>query len=688
MLYLYHLIQFMKKTLSLCITIFLCFFLSETQAQTDTTRYDLGRLQINKSITQAITIKAADLEKMPFSNLSDAINVWLYGVYGGAQSFVPVVDGIVMTDVNALSIYDIDEITLVQNAAAALNGANQQKLLLLIKTRRNRPGKSGIEASGQTNIVKLNKTPANTNSDYKVANTSQFYNQYYLSGYINSSHLHAGLSADYQRDAMPATHVISALSSSYGYAGTINRYKFNGYLDANLGRSILSISTGYVPQRGDGSSVTTTGYSVSSLINKTKDNLFYSNISLKSSFAGFQNTLTGGYEKYDNTVDQNTTITQTAPYNLGLTIKNGNMNAASNYLIKDNLSYTFKTSDWEIIPNISLMHRYYKDTTYQSSLSNSGSSITTTTGAQKVSLFTPALTINYRGAISIQGGFETMLSNPGGSTLYKPKKAYPFASVMLNIMEFSGKENSSTALSIFGSYANAYSYTTDSYNLLSDVNDVYPFPSYSTFGNIMPYDLFKGLDQWQTGATLGLLNNKVIFNYTYSAGLFNTYTIYNPYYGSPYYSYILAGKLTTHRFGLDINWIKSGKAFLQTHLNTSYIETRYTYPDFLLSSLSGQTVKSHIVTGGLVNRLNYKMAFIGADILYIFHGIAPYPYSNASPYYHAFNLQNLYAGFRVNINGIKNLEIYANARSMAEDQSPTLLDSRKYYGLGFKLGMQ
>ena len=151
----------MKKPLLLC-TIFLCFFLSKTKAQTDTTKYDLGRVQINKQLAHGITIKAADLEKMPFASLADAINVWLYGAYGSAVSYVPVIDGIVMTDVNALSIYDIDEITLVQHATTVLNGASLQQFLLLIKTRRNRPGKSGIAAAGQTNLVKLHTDKANS----------------------------------------------------------------------------------------------------------------------------------------------------------------------------------------------------------------------------------------------------------------------------------------------------------------------------------------------------------------------------------------------------------------------------------------------------------------------------------------------------------------------------------------------
>src|SRR5258707_721687 len=81
-------------------------------AQDDSSWYDLGGTRVEKKFTQHISIKGEDLEKMPFANLSEAINVWLYGIYSNPSSLVYIVDGNIVTDVNAWSIYDIEEMVL------------------------------------------------------------------------------------------------------------------------------------------------------------------------------------------------------------------------------------------------------------------------------------------------------------------------------------------------------------------------------------------------------------------------------------------------------------------------------------------------------------------------------------------------------------------------------------------------
>lgn len=682
----------MKKTLSLCITIFLCFFLSKTKAQTDTSKYDLGRVQIKKNLSQAITIKGADLEKMPFTNLSDAINVWLYGVYGGQTIYTPVIDGVVMTDVNALSIYDIDEITLVQNAATTFNGATSQHLLLLIKTRRSRQGKFGIEAAGQTNGVKLRTNSADTKS------SARFYNQYYLSGYLNTAKVNAGLSADYQRDAMPMTQ---SLSASGGYTNenkrVINRYKFNGYLDANLGKSILNISAGYVPQSGDEAgtehTVTSSATANSSLVTKLKDNLYYSNISLKSSLGGFQNTLTGGYEHFKNTVNQ-TVLTDVdasfGPYSVSATEENAG--TSNNYVIKDNLSYQLKSGGWEIEPDLNFMYRYYKNTgavaaNYQAftpsgiPFADSTANYSNNGSVNKGATLTPALNINYGKALTLQAGFETVVSTQSGEINgNKPQRIYPFAAVMLNLTALNGKENSNTGLSLFGSFAKSGSETTDSFNLLTDINTnyfVYPSTNPDSTKNIVIGNPYQTFNQWQIGITLSLFKNKLVFNYTYNTRQYNTINVFGSYdsYSQFYFNYYVAmnSSIKTHRFGVDMNWVKSDKLSWRTNFNTSYIKTTLNY--------SNISQNNHVVTGGLINRIDSRKVFFGADVLYLYNR----PTSN--DHYNAFNLQNLYAGVRLNVNGVKNLEVFANMRSMIQSKSPTLLDDRKYYGLGFKLGL-
>src|SRR5580692_11625037 len=81
-------------------------------AQEESQPLDAGYLHLKKDFTQTITIKGSDLERMPFSNLSEALSPWLYGAYTQPEALQYVVDGIRVTDVNAYSVHDIEEVVL------------------------------------------------------------------------------------------------------------------------------------------------------------------------------------------------------------------------------------------------------------------------------------------------------------------------------------------------------------------------------------------------------------------------------------------------------------------------------------------------------------------------------------------------------------------------------------------------
>jgi len=66
---------------------------SAQQAESASNRYDIGYVTLNKAFTQHVTIRGEDLEKMPFSNLTEAIRAWLFGAYTGPTSISFVVDG-------------------------------------------------------------------------------------------------------------------------------------------------------------------------------------------------------------------------------------------------------------------------------------------------------------------------------------------------------------------------------------------------------------------------------------------------------------------------------------------------------------------------------------------------------------------------------------------------------------------
>src|SRR6476660_6578900 len=101
----------MKKFLTLLIG---CCLMQLSFAQ-DSTWTTLGRTQLRNGAFQSVSIKGTDLERIPATNLQEAINTWLYGTLSMPFTLAYVVDGSMIADVNMYSIRDIEEVTLVQN---------------------------------------------------------------------------------------------------------------------------------------------------------------------------------------------------------------------------------------------------------------------------------------------------------------------------------------------------------------------------------------------------------------------------------------------------------------------------------------------------------------------------------------------------------------------------------------------
>src|SRR6185437_2555146 len=156
----------MKKTSTLSSGILLTFLVVslQTSAQrADSSRYDIGYLSLNKAFTQHVTIRGEDLEKMPFSNLTEAIRAWLFGAYTRPTSISFVVDGNPVADVNSYPIFDIERVTWIDNAVGTAAYGNTQRELVLITTRRG-TGKEGLRVAAQTGLVKDDSNGDSTNT--------------------------------------------------------------------------------------------------------------------------------------------------------------------------------------------------------------------------------------------------------------------------------------------------------------------------------------------------------------------------------------------------------------------------------------------------------------------------------------------------------------------------------------------
>jgi hypothetical protein len=237
----------MQKSARLLILLFACCRTSMIFAQNDSTWLDLGTVKLKKDFTQTISIKGEDLEKMPFTELSDAIDSWLYGAYSNPASLFYVVDGSLLADVNTYSIFDIEEIVFIQNALVQVNGATGQQQLVLITTRKHRSGQSGLKLAGQSGLV--NRDYGQLYPGTKGSSYTNAWHQYYAGGYMGGKNTALGLSVDYQRDAIPYERDPGAHSIT---PDKMDRLRLNGYFDIRLGKkNQVFIGINYSPQQID-----------------------------------------------------------------------------------------------------------------------------------------------------------------------------------------------------------------------------------------------------------------------------------------------------------------------------------------------------------------------------------------------------------------------------------------------------
>ena len=111
-----------NSTLFPIFLVFGLFSALQVTGQADSAKLDLGTGIVLTNNTQHITIRGEDMERMPFSSLGEAIQAYLNGAYTSDKDIVYVIDGNLSNDINNYSLYDIESITLIQDAQSLLKG--------------------------------------------------------------------------------------------------------------------------------------------------------------------------------------------------------------------------------------------------------------------------------------------------------------------------------------------------------------------------------------------------------------------------------------------------------------------------------------------------------------------------------------------------------------------------------------
>jgi hypothetical protein len=677
-------------------------------AQSDTSKYDLGSLKLNKSFTQNITIRGADLEKMPFTNLSDAIAPWLYGAYTTAGTLAYVVDGNPVSDVNAYSIYDIEEVVLVQQAAGLVGAFGTQQQLVLIKTKRGK-GKQGITAGAQSGLV-------NASGDGTKTGTN-LYHHNYAGAYRNLSTISYGLSGDWQQDVFPVQKEEDIKSTT---PVALQRWRLNGYFTwrPNAANRIEA-TMNYTPQHGDEnlSSGSSNGFGLD-LDSRIKQHLILPRLTWHSEILpGLKNDLQVAWLGSKYTEDVQYLETSPPPGNPTLVV--GHTESKGNsFRVNERISYEFAAGGWKIEPavNASYEHidqKYISTSTIAQNVTgppynlSSGTSISTNTisgeGKAKVYILTPAVDITFNRVLNINGGVFLDVS---GSRFSGARKSSAFASVAVDLLQL-GKAESDNSLKIFGSYAQQTMLTSNNY-ALADVTSGTALVPVTTptavFGSgsiqnppalVNPYLVIPSYWAWESGVGWSVLHSRLSFQYTLEQRRPSILALDNLPYGGSIYSHYEQWHSTLHHFGVDAKILDGAGMKWESRLNLTLLKGKTDSSNFVTThgkpGVGEFNTDPYSWMVGWVNRLRLGQFTAGLDLLYHFHETVyttPNNITYTSSRVNSFLIPNIYVGYDFRLPHEEGLELFVACRALVRNRDQDLMDTRRYYSIGGKFTLQ
>jgi hypothetical protein len=670
-----------------------CLITITVSAQKDSSVYDAGYLTLKKEFTQAITIRGADLEKMPFANLSEAIEAWSYGAYTQPGTLLYVVDGNPVGDVNAYPVYDIEEVVLVQNATALAGTGGGQQELVLITTKRGK-GKQGVRASAHTGFVNGNGGGSSTGT--------ALYHQYYLGAYRNTDKWSYGVSGNYLRDVWPLPEGGGkTVSSTYD----VQRWRLNGYASWRPWKgNQIDVLVNYTPEKLASANDSTNGSAGNDFAYKGSGKLRYlvPQVRWHSDLgSGWRNELQATYlnSKY---TENDQLRANFAPDSTGLALYNG-LAKSYHLLIRDHIGYEGIAGSWRIAPALNASYEHFNDqvTDATSNVMNpipgtifGGTySISTQAYALKANaiFLTPAIDLQYKKILDLQGGVVVNASSLKGDSV--KRRVLPFVSAAVDVFRLADVIGSGS-LKVFGSYAQRTNFSPASYTIPDlgnglnlGLNYTDPFGSFTALppGTVVgtvptiPVAVPPAYWVWMSGVGYSGMGGRLELNYTFERRNYITdgYKYY-PVSGLPFVPFgatLPQWRSDLHHFDVQAVVVKNAGLEWRSGLNVTLLRSNVdtTGSDVILKPAAGDIAPgTYSWTGGWVNRLRINRFTAGLDLLYHFGAQAGVVTSRNTA-----AIPNVYAGYRFG-----GVEVFVESRGLIRSTYSDLEDQRRYYTAG------
>ncbi|HVU56332.1 MAG TPA: hypothetical protein VHD83_14805 [Puia sp.] len=680
-------------------------------AQNDSSRLDAGGLVLKRNFTQHISIKGEDLEKMPFTNLTDAINVWLNGAYTVNRNLIYIVDGNIINDVSAYSVHDIEEVVFVQNASVLTNTATSQQEMVLVTTRNSMNkgvGRPAIRGATQTFLV---NSPGATTEFY-------YHNFGGLDATFNK--ISVGVSGEWLQDVVPIQKRQN-YNADLPYAN--NRWRLNGNFTWRPNtKNTVEVRVGYTPQKLDSAqSFTPAGHYVFNFEERSNetDKQFTSWARWRGEWLpGLRNDLQVGYIRLSqegNSYYLSHLTDSATSYNEQLA---GSEYHIHHIYVRDRLSYTLHAGGWSFEPSLNASYQYLNQTYAQAYLSQSGAlgnggvistnpilNTATQGRGYKLWVLTPTLDITYKQLLNIQGGIVKNVSS-GNSTGVTLPRTSAFGSIAIDVLRLDGMSRSNS-LKLFGSYAqrSIYFVTDFSLNDIGNANSPFKYPingnASTVLGSIyspvivLPMISIPKYWVWEAGAHWSVLKDRLQIDYNLERR--NLSTLNTTIGTGGVISYFFNWTSIQHRVSVNVRVIDKGDVTWQSGLNTTVLRAK---PDpgqqtMWDPSIIGDRFPSNnkpSFTGGWTNRVQCHRVSVGMDLLYHFSGedVVFYSFGPLTSFTrgNAWLAQNIYIGYKVPLQEKIGLEVYVDSRGLVRGGSTSFMTTpSRYYGIGGKISL-
>jgi hypothetical protein len=676
----------MKKCLCYLLVLIFFFIYGSTSAQTDSGYFDLGRVKLRKDFTQHVTIKGSDLEHMQFARLSDAIAPWLQGTLSNVYTLVFVVDGNLVSDVNAWSIQDIEEITLIQNAVSQVNGSENNQQLVLVTTKRKHASSKGLVLTGNSSL--LNVDDKNVNNQESETN---FYHQYHVGGWHSKGRFSYGVSANWLRDVSPYTKDLFDINKPL----QMNRFRFNGWLDAALAEGhMVSLRLNVAPQTISHDYDYFAGLYDQHDKGKSKNTIINPSIHLSNRITkDLQHELDFSFMTNRATWDHSILNEHRSPvYNY--TQITHTLSKFRNVLLRDRISYTRSFGQWQFQPAVSFSYRSTKqEMEYNQTIYDNGSISSYGYGATFLNaesyILTPALSLHYGNAFSISAGVAVKLKKDNS---FYEDKAYPFITTMLDVLRIA-KPGNPNSLKIFGSFARPGYFQDYDYRQNDLQYDLDPVLAnvWGMAGGIVLHTPYTGdptIQHFEAGAVFSTPGDKLQVSYNYDNRKYvgdllipvASTTGFDWHLYHPEYRYS-AHRLAVVLRVMDLDEVRWLAGINATGLKYD-LSDEDDFPNW--SSTRDANNNKMLLAGGLTNRFSYHGFSAGFDLLYLFNEYRPGSTPGSVEKNNTLRLNNIYAGYSFKIRKSKPLEVYLSGRNVIQSKDSQFPDHRRYYGAGFK----